>query len=171
MTELYGIDTSVLAVVRLAFVFLHQNLLDFPSFKYILIKYFSDVSDIKYVINYDYPNNSEDYVHRIGRTGRSDKSGVSYTLFTPQNGPKARDLIKVLDEAKQTVPEQLRQLASSSGGGGGNPRGRGRPPMKRDGGGYGSGGYGGSPSKRPRYDGGSYGGGQKSGGFGGGGRW
>lgn len=32
-----------------------------------------DVDDIKFVINYDYPNNSEDYVHRIGRTGRSDK--------------------------------------------------------------------------------------------------
>ncbi|ETN69469.1 hypothetical protein NECAME_15289 [Necator americanus] len=31
------------------------------------------VDDIKYVINYDYPNNSEDYVHRIGRTGRRDK--------------------------------------------------------------------------------------------------
>lgn len=33
----------------------------------------SDVDDIKFVINYDYPNNSEDYVHRIGRTGRRDK--------------------------------------------------------------------------------------------------
>lgn len=32
-----------------------------------------DVSDIKFVINYDYPNNSEDYVHRIGRTGRRDR--------------------------------------------------------------------------------------------------
>lgn len=30
------------------------------------------MSDIKFVINYDYPNNSEDYVHRIGRTGRRD---------------------------------------------------------------------------------------------------
>lgn len=32
-----------------------------------------DVHDIKFVINYDYPNNSEDYVHRIGRTGRRDQ--------------------------------------------------------------------------------------------------
>ncbi len=36
-------------------------------------KFCSDVDDIKFVINYDYPNNSEDYVHRIGRTGRRDK--------------------------------------------------------------------------------------------------
>lgn len=36
-----------------------------------------DVNDIKVVINYDYPNNSEDYVHRIGRTGRRDKTVCS----------------------------------------------------------------------------------------------
>ena len=39
---------------------------------------FSDVDDIKFVINYDYPNNSEDYVHRIGRTGRRDKKVIRY---------------------------------------------------------------------------------------------
>jgi len=32
----------------------------------------SDVTDIRYVINYDFPKNAEDYVHRIGRTGRRD---------------------------------------------------------------------------------------------------
>uniref|UniRef100_A0A914YUT1 Helicase C-terminal domain-containing protein n=1 Tax=Panagrolaimus superbus TaxID=310955 RepID=A0A914YUT1_9BILA len=131
-----------------------------------------DVSDIKYVVNYDYPNNSEDYVHRIGRTGRRDNIGVSYTFFTQQNGPKARDLIKVLDEAKQVVPEELQRMAASGGGGAGSSRGRGRPPMKRDAGGYGGGGYGGSPSKRTRYDAGSsYGGQGRGGGFGGGSRW
>merc|ERR550539_192996 len=40
-----------------------------------------DVDDIKFVINYDYPHCSEDYVHRIGRTARSNKSGTAYTLF------------------------------------------------------------------------------------------
>jgi len=60
-----------------------------------------DVDDIKFVINYDYPNNSEDYVHRIGRTGRRDKTGTAYTLFTPDNAAKARDLMGVLSEAKQ----------------------------------------------------------------------
>lgn len=43
---------------------------------------FEDVRDITHVINYDYPNNSEDYVHRIGRTGRAGKNGTAITLFT-----------------------------------------------------------------------------------------
>ncbi|VDL67038.1 unnamed protein product [Nippostrongylus brasiliensis] len=81
-----------------------------------------DVDDIKYVINYDYPNNSEDYVHRIGRTGRRDKKGTAYTFFTPQNAAKARDLIKVLEEAGQNVPQPLRDLQGR--GGSGNSRGR-----------------------------------------------
>ncbi|PYH87917.1 hypothetical protein BO71DRAFT_156278 [Aspergillus ellipticus CBS 707.79] len=41
-----------------------------------------DVRDITHVINYDYPNNSEDYVHRIGRTGRAGAKGTAITLFT-----------------------------------------------------------------------------------------
>ncbi|XGW06913.1 hypothetical protein V3C99_016879 [Haemonchus contortus] len=120
-----------------------------------------DVDDIKYVINYDYPNNSEDYVHRIGRTGRRDKRGTAYTFFTPQNAAKARDLIKVLEEAGQQVPQSLRDLQGR--GGSSNSRGRwggsSGGGMKR---GY-SGGddYGG---KKGRYEnGGGYGGG--------GGRW
>ncbi len=41
-----------------------------------------DVDDIKFVINYDYPQCSEDYVHRIGRTGRCEKIvRKSFTLF------------------------------------------------------------------------------------------
>ncbi len=41
-----------------------------------------DVKDITHVLNYDYPNNSEDYVHRIGRTGRAGRTGTAITLFT-----------------------------------------------------------------------------------------
>lgn len=41
-----------------------------------------DVRDITHVLNYDYPNNSEDYVHRIGRTGRAGRKGTAITLFT-----------------------------------------------------------------------------------------
>jgi ATP-dependent RNA helicase DDX5/DBP2 len=41
-----------------------------------------DVKNITHVLNYDYPNNSEDYVHRIGRTGRAGASGTAITLFT-----------------------------------------------------------------------------------------
>lgn len=41
-----------------------------------------DVKNITHVLNYDYPNNSEDYVHRIGRTGRAGSKGTAITLFT-----------------------------------------------------------------------------------------
>lgn len=74
----------------------------------------TDVDDIKFVINLDYPNNSEDYVHRIGRTARSNNTGTAYTFFTPDNSNQARDLISVLQEAKQVVNPKLIQLAESS---------------------------------------------------------
>ncbi|KAK6632724.1 hypothetical protein RUM43_013494 [Polyplax serrata] len=72
-----------------------------------------DVEDVKFVINFDYPNNSEDYVHRIGRTGRSNNTGTAYTFFTPSNGNKARDLIEVLKEANQVINPRLLELAES----------------------------------------------------------
>lgn len=69
-----------------------------------------DVSDIKHVINFDYPNTTEDYVHRIGRTGRSKSSGTAYTLFTEENAAQAGDLINVLEEAKQDVDPALVEM-------------------------------------------------------------
>jgi len=70
----------------------------------------ADVDDIKYVINFDYPNSSEDYVHRIGRTARASKRGTSYTFFTVANARQSKDLIEVLKEAKQQVNPKLMQL-------------------------------------------------------------
>lgn len=61
----------------------------------------TDVDGINFVINFDYPQNSEDYIHRIGRTGRSGATGTSYALFTKNNGKQAKDLIAVLTEANQ----------------------------------------------------------------------
>jgi ATP-dependent RNA helicase DDX5/DBP2 len=60
----------------------------------------TDVKDIKYVINYDFPNNCEDYIHRIGRTGRAGNTGVSYTYFTADNSKQARELLSILKESK-----------------------------------------------------------------------
>merc|ERR1712088_34316 len=104
------------------------------------------VDDVKFVINYDYPNNSEDYIHRIGRTGRKDRTGTAYTLFTPTNSAKAKDLVGVLTEAKQVVNPKLQELAHCAGFG---SRNRGFN----------------------RYGGGRGGGGGRRGGSGGGGRW
>lgn len=76
-----------------------------------------DVDGIKFVINYDYPMSSEDYIHRIGRTGRCETTGTSYTFFTEDNGKQASDLVAVLKEAKQEVPEEILSLAQRFGGG------------------------------------------------------
>ncbi|XP_017890436.1 ATP-dependent RNA helicase p62-like isoform X2 [Ceratina calcarata] len=74
-----------------------------------------DVDDVKYVINFDYPTSSEDYIHRIGRTGRSNNSGTSYAFFTPQNGRQAKGLVNVLKEAKQVINPKLMELADKTG--------------------------------------------------------
>lgn len=71
-----------------------------------------DIEDVKFVINYDYPNCSEDYVHRIGRTGRASNTGTAYTFFTDNNCQKARDLIAILREANQQISPKLLQLES-----------------------------------------------------------
>jgi len=83
------------------------------------------VRDITHVINYDYPNNSEDYVHRIGRTGRAGRLGTAITLFTTDNAKQARDLLSILQEAKQNIDPRLAEMGRYSGGGGGG-RGYGR---------------------------------------------
>ena len=80
------------------------------------------MSDVKFVINFDYPNNSEDYIHRIGRTGRSNNSGTAYTFFTPGNAAKARDLVSVLREANQVVNPKLLDLENNSRGYGGRSK-------------------------------------------------
>lgn len=73
----------------------------------------TDVNDIMFVINYDYPHSSEDYVHRIGRTARSDKHGTAYTFFTVANIKQVPDLLKVLRESKQNINPQLEAMANS----------------------------------------------------------
>uniref|UniRef100_A0A5B6Z850 RNA helicase n=1 Tax=Davidia involucrata TaxID=16924 RepID=A0A5B6Z850_DAVIN len=80
-----------------------------------------DIKDIRVVINYDFPTGVEDYVHRIGRTGRAGATGVAYTFFCDQDAKHASDLIKVLEGANQRVPSEIRDM-SSRGGGMGRPR-------------------------------------------------
>merc|ERR1711953_1509479 len=79
-----------------------------------------DVKDIKYVINYDFPGGIEDYINRVGRTGRDGATGSSYTFFTQDKFKHAPALIKVLQEANQPIPAELEKLASGTGGGDGD---------------------------------------------------
>lgn len=77
---------------------------------------------------------SEDYVHRIGRTGRIDNKGTAYTFFTYQNGRQAKDLVKVLEEAKQTITPELYKMAMNNRGGfKGNARGKNELNIDRQG--------------------------------------
>jgi ATP-dependent RNA helicase DDX5/DBP2 len=69
-----------------------------------------DVKDIKFVINYDFPSQIEDYVHRIGRTGRANAYGTAISYFTADNAKLARELVKVLREANQEIDPQLASL-------------------------------------------------------------
>ncbi|CAF0772943.1 unnamed protein product [Adineta steineri] len=71
-----------------------------------------DIQDIQFVINIDFPNQTEDYVHRIGRTARSTESvGTSYTFFTSDNAKQAPSLVRVLQEAGQKVNQDLMDIA------------------------------------------------------------
>ncbi|KAH7629187.1 P-loop containing nucleoside triphosphate hydrolase protein [Sordaria sp. MPI-SDFR-AT-0083] len=103
-----------------------------------------DVRNITHVLNYDYPNNSEDYIHRIGRTGRAGAKGTAITFFTTDNSKQARELVGVLQEAKQQIDPRLAEMARYSGGGGGGRfggyRGRGGGGGWRGGRGGGGGG-------------------------------
>jgi len=56
-----------------------------------------DISDIAHVVNYDLPNASEDFVHRIGRTGRAGAEGVATTFVMPQERHEARKLERELN--------------------------------------------------------------------------
>lgn len=52
-----------------------------------------DIPDVEVVINYSFPLTTEDYVHRIGRTGRAGKKGVAHTFFTKENKVTFQKLI------------------------------------------------------------------------------
>ena len=61
-----------------------------------------DVEEVEYVVNYDLPTQPEDYVHRIGRTGRAGASGFAVSFVSPETADALRDIQKLL---KRTIPE------------------------------------------------------------------
>jgi ATP-dependent RNA helicase DBP3 len=66
-----------------------------------------DIPNVELVINYSFPLTVEDYIHRIGRTGRAGASGIAHTFFTAFDKNNAGDLCWVLREANQPVPPEL----------------------------------------------------------------
>ncbi|KAE8410494.1 hypothetical protein BDV36DRAFT_289550 [Aspergillus pseudocaelatus] len=115
-----------------------------------------DIPNVTHVINYDLPTDIDDYVHRIGRTGRAGNTGIATAFFNRGNRGVVRDLIDLLKEAHQEVPSFLESIAreGSGYGGRGGRGGRGRGTnatrdMRR---------MGGSMGGPPSFGGSSYGG-------------
>ena len=66
-----------------------------------------DIPEVKLVLNITFPLTAEDYVHRIGRTGRAGKEGLAITLFTVNDKGQSGALVNVLRAAGQVVPKEL----------------------------------------------------------------
>lgn len=114
-----------------------------------------DIPNVTQVVNYDLPSNTDDYVHRIGRTGRAGNTGSALAYINEKNSNIARELYNLLEENEQVIPTWLGQMASYSGGG------RGRGGGRRGGNNFGS--------RDVRYSGGRGGNrGRGGGGYGGG---
>ncbi|CAI2176783.1 5573_t:CDS:2, partial [Funneliformis geosporum] len=125
-----------------------------------------DIPNVTHVINHDLPTDIDDYVHRIGRTGRAGNVGLSTAFFNRSNKGVVRELIDLLKEANQEIPGWLETVAKetqSFGGRSSRGNGRGNRGGNRD---YRK--FGGSSSERGGYGGGSELGYYSGGGYGGG---
>ena len=72
-----------------------------------------DIPLVEVVINYTFPLTIEDYVHRIGRTGRGGRTGHAHTFFTSFDKAHAGALQNILREASQPVPDALTKFGST----------------------------------------------------------
>ncbi|XP_076255130.1 ATP-dependent RNA helicase bel isoform X2 [Rhynchophorus ferrugineus] len=73
-----------------------------------------DIPHVKHVINFDLPSDIEEYVHRIGRTGRMGNLGLATSFFNDRNRNLANGMLDLLIEAKQDYPSWLDVVASDS---------------------------------------------------------
>ncbi|KAF9902764.1 DEAD-box ATP-dependent RNA helicase [Linnemannia zychae] len=88
-----------------------------------------DIPNVTHVVSYDVPTDIDDYVHRIGRTGRAGNTGIATAFLNHGNKGVVRDLIDLLKEANQEVPgwlDQMSRQASFNSNSRGRGRGRGR---------------------------------------------
>ncbi|CAH8562460.1 unnamed protein product [Dicrocoelium dendriticum] len=92
-----------------------------------------DIPNVKHVINYDLPSDIEEYVHRIGRTGRVGNLGIATSFFNDKNRNLARGLVELLEEVNQTVPSWLKALVTDN-----RQTSFQRPRNNRRGGGFGA---------------------------------
>lgn len=62
-----------------------------------------DVSGVSHIVNYDIPEFCDDYVHRVGRTGRMGREGVAYTFVTPEEGPQLTRIEMRIDKLLERI--------------------------------------------------------------------
>ena len=72
-----------------------------------------DIPNVEVVLNFTFPLTIEDYVHRIGRTGRAGKTGISHTFFQTGDKSHAGELQQVMKQAGQSVPDELMKFGST----------------------------------------------------------
>lgn len=66
---------------------------------------------MKHVINFDLPSDIEEYVHRIGRTGRMGNLGLATSFFNDKNRNLAKDLVELILESSQELPGWLESMS------------------------------------------------------------
>lgn len=124
-----------------------------------------DIPNVRHVINYDMPNNIEDYVHRIGRTGRCGNTGTAIAFINDKCRNVLRDLLDGFKETNQKVEPWFESMVaqSSFGGYGGKKKSSryGARDFRNDGAGGGRSGRGGGGGSS-RFSGGGRGGGRSA---------
>ncbi|KAJ1831438.1 RNA-dependent ATPase rok1 [Coemansia sp. RSA 2711] len=69
-----------------------------------------DFKGVNLVINYDFPQSTQSYIHRIGRTGRAGRPGTAITYFTKDDAPHLKTIVNVMRKSGCEVPEWMLQL-------------------------------------------------------------
>ncbi|KAG9295363.1 hypothetical protein G9A89_013392 [Geosiphon pyriformis] len=73
-----------------------------------------DFKGVNLVVNYDFPQSVQSYIHRIGRTGRAGRQGQAVTYFTKDDAPFLKSIVNVMKESGCDVPEWMLQLKNPS---------------------------------------------------------
>jgi superfamily II DNA/RNA helicase len=88
-----------------------------------------DIDEIELVINYDVPNDGEDYIHRIGRTARAQSQGTAYTFISPMEQRKFATIETLLEKEveKAEVPPEFGEVPTYNPATSPKSEGKGKP--------------------------------------------